>query len=496
MRLLRSPPVAVLYDRGVRATVLVVVLGLAACAGSVATVAGQDAPLDTDSPAAIDAPAGADAPPVRDAPPPTDVRPVVDAAPSPDAGAGPLFPLRRAPAGRSLVDASGRPFLLQGDAAWSLIVQLDDADLEEYLAARQAKGFNTLLVNLVEHHFADQPPKDAFGNAPFTTAGDFSTPNPAYFAHVDAVLERARAHGFLVLLAFAYLGYNGGNEGWYQELSAESAAVLRGYGAFLGARYHDQPNIVWVAGGDYNPPNKDIVRQLVDGIRSADTGHFITVHCSRGTGGLEYWAGETWIDLDTVYSGADAASPSAAAYARSALPFFLIEAYYEHENGVSPAALRGQSYGALLAGAMGQIYGNGPMWCFGPADCFNWTGPPAWKPELDSRGARDMAVLKSLFDSVPWPSFTPTTNLVTTGGSGAVASLGGGVALVYVPTSRAMTIDVSKMPGTTRALWVDPVSGARTAAGGPWAPTGTQGVPAPGQNAGGDGDWVLLLDSR
>jgi hypothetical protein len=52
-----------------------------------------------------------------------------------------------------------------------------------------------------------------------------------------------------------------------------------------------------------------------------------------------------------MYSGTDAAGPSAAAYMRSALPFFLIEAYYEHENGVSPAALRGESYGALLAGA-------------------------------------------------------------------------------------------------------------------------------------------------
>src|SRR5262249_4860922 len=214
------------------------------------------------------------------------------------------------------------------------------ADLETYLAARAAKGFNAVLVNLIEHKFAAQPPRDAFGNAPFTTAGDFSTPNPAYFAHVDRVLERAEAHGFVVLLAFAYLGFNGGDQGWYQELSAQNAATLRCYGQYLGARYRDRGNIIWVAGGDYNPPNKDIVRQMVAGIRDRDGVHLMTAHCAPETAALEYWAGEAWIDLDTVYTYISVPAASAAAYARSDAPFFLIESTYENEHGVTAARLR------------------------------------------------------------------------------------------------------------------------------------------------------------
>ncbi len=459
-------------------------LALAACsAGTIAPPA--DAPLAGDGPAVT-----------------ADAAPPADAAPGGDAAPGPVFPLRRAPVGRTLVDASGRPFLLQGDAAWSLIVQLDDADLETYLAARQAKGFNALLVNAIEHKFSAQPPRDAFGNAPFTTAGDFSTPNPAYFAHVDRVLQRAEAHGFVVLLAFAYLGYNGGDEGWYQELAAQTAASLRGYGQFLGARYRDQPNVIWVAGGDYNPPNKDIVRQMVAGIRDQDTGHLMTAHCAPESAALEYWAGETWIDLDTVYTYGSVPAASAAAYARGDAPFFLIESTYENEHGVAAARVREQAYAAVLAGGMGQVFGNAPMWCFGPPDCFNPVGPPAWQAQLDSQGSRDMAVLRLLFDSVPWSTFSPAPALVTGGaGSGVdqtVASVSGDgrVALVYVPSGRTVTLDLSQLSATLAASWVDPVTGARSAAGGPWAPSGARSLTTPATNAGGDDDWVLLLDAR
>ena len=45
------------------------------------------------------------------------------------AGEGAIFPLHVARGKRYLVDATGAPFLLNGDTAWSLIVQLKDDDL-------------------------------------------------------------------------------------------------------------------------------------------------------------------------------------------------------------------------------------------------------------------------------------------------------------------------------------------------------------------------------
>ena len=64
------------------------------------------------------------------------------------------FPLSVGPGERYLVDAAGRPFLIHGDTAWSLIAQLTREDVELYLDDRRARGFNTILVNLIESRFA------------------------------------------------------------------------------------------------------------------------------------------------------------------------------------------------------------------------------------------------------------------------------------------------------------------------------------------------------
>ena len=79
--------------------------------------------------------------------------------------------------------------------------------------------------------------------------GDFTTPNEAYFEHADWVLRRAGELGFVVLLTPAYLGYEGGGEGWYRDMAAAGADHLRSYGRFLGKRYRSFKNIIWVQAG-------------------------------------------------------------------------------------------------------------------------------------------------------------------------------------------------------------------------------------------------------
>jgi len=126
-----------------------------------------------------------------------------------------VFPLRVEPGKRYLVDAAGKPFLLQGDAGWELITRLTREEVSRYLDDRRAKGFNAVIVRLIDHDFVPSPPNNAYGHAPFTVPGDFGTPNEIYFAHADWVLGKAAEKGFLVLLAPAYTGYHGGREGWY-----------------------------------------------------------------------------------------------------------------------------------------------------------------------------------------------------------------------------------------------------------------------------------------
>ena len=80
-----------------------------------------------------------------------------------------------------------KPVFITGEAAWSVIAQPSDADAEIYLADRAARGFNAIIVNLIEHQYADHAPADRHGDAPFS-GPVFSTPNEAYFAHADQVI--------------------------------------------------------------------------------------------------------------------------------------------------------------------------------------------------------------------------------------------------------------------------------------------------------------------
>src|SRR5262249_30264928 len=137
---------------------------LATAAGLLAACSGSNSGVGSDG----------GAPPGFDAPPPKG-----------------LFPLGVSADGGSLVTADGRPFLLHGEAAWSLIVQLTTADAMRYLADRHGRGVDAIIVNLIEHLYSDHPPSNAAGDAPFTSPGDFSTPNEAYFMHADQVIDLA-----------------------------------------------------------------------------------------------------------------------------------------------------------------------------------------------------------------------------------------------------------------------------------------------------------------
>jgi len=162
-------------------------------------------------------------------------------------------PLRVGADHRHLVDRRGVPFLLQGDAAWSLIANATREDADGYLRNRRAKGFNAVLVNLIEHKFARNAPRNAYGDAPFPDPSDLAVPNDKYFEHADWVVRRAGEDGIVVLLAPAYLGYPGLDEGFYDEVMAAGPEKCLAYGRYLGRRYAGFDNIIWVMGGDRDP---------------------------------------------------------------------------------------------------------------------------------------------------------------------------------------------------------------------------------------------------
>jgi hypothetical protein len=407
------------------------------------------------------------------------------------------------------VDASGDPFLLHIDTAWSLIADLSKADAEIYLENRRRKGFNAVIVNLLERQYSSNAVPDfrnAERNPPFVPTDDYSKPNETYFAHADYVIKLAASKGIVVLLAPSYLGYQGGPDGWYATMQA-NASTLRDYGRYLGQRMSSNPNIIWMHGGDFNPVgDKQLVRDIALGIRDFDAQSLHTAHCAPETSALEFWASESWLQLNNVYTYNDIPGKAQAAYA-GAMPFFLLESRYENEPAPPTAAvqLRIQAYQALLSGAMGQAFGNHPIWHFDGPGVYPNPSPSNWEAWLDSAGAQQMAHVRALFVARSWqrlvPDFAHALLTGDLGGSGfdrAVAARAndGSFAFAYAPSARTLSINMSLFPANVSARWFDPAAGTfAPIAGSPFPNSGSRNFPTPGNNAAGDSDWVLVLES-
>ena len=412
---------------------------------------------------------------------------------------------------RYLVDGKGDPFLVVGDSPWSLIAQLDDDDIESYLRDRQNKGFNSIIVNLIEHKFCATPPRTRSGLAPFTKPGDFSTADPAYFDFAHRVIERAGEHGMFVWLAPAYLGYGGGDEGFFREIKAGGREKLRAYGRFVGRRFKDLPNIVWMLGGDYTPEKADqwTVTELAAAIREQDPTHLMTAHHSPESSAVAAFGEQEWLDVNTVYGYEKTLyRPMQAQYRRQPVrPFVLLETTYEGEHDSTPDQIRRQAYWAMLSGACGQFFGNNPIWHFDGPGLF--PAKMTWQQALNATGSRDIGLLRALFADLPWHHLVPEDNhTIVVGGYGTdtataltARSANGRLSVSYIPSTgtegRLLTVALGVFPERVTARWYNPTNGKVVdVAGSPFMNRETRRFHTPGDNGTGADDWVLILDAR
>lgn len=401
-----------------------------------------------------------------------------------------------------LVDPSGAPVFINGDTAWSLMAQPTNAQVQAYLDDRKAKGYNVIIVSLIEAAFADNAPANALGDRPFTGA-PFATPNEAYFARADWIIEQAAARGITLLLAPAYVGYDCGWEGWCAQLQSASLSTMRGYGRFLGNRYKDHPNIVWLIGGDTNPFAHNVdekLAEMVAGIKEFDPDHLMTAHTGPETSAQEIWGSPPWLDLNTIYTYSERTyEKTASEYRRAnALPLFLLETAYENEHGSTPLSLRATAYHSVLWGArLGHFFGNCPIWPFGASTAANFCRSTNWIAELDSAGSTTVAYIGDLMRSRRhWLMRPDHANAVMTQGHGSgstravtARAADGSSVIAYLPTRRQVTIDMTKVSGSNAQVWWwNPRTNSATNVG-TFPTTGSQAFTPPDTN-----DWVLVID--
>jgi hypothetical protein len=388
------------------------------------------------------------------------------------------------------------------------MVKLSEADAELYFSNRVAHGFNALWINLLCRPGTggrkDGATFDEIG--PFTTADDLSTPNEAYFARCDRMISLAQEHGLLVILDPAETIDH------LKILVTNGPEKCRAFGRYLGNRYKKFSNILWMSGNDFqgwrDAKNDEAALAVAEGIRDADPAHPQTVELNyEVSGSLDDPKWEPLISATCAYTYYPTYAEVLKEYNRTNfLPVIMIESDYEFERHATAAILRREEYWSILGGAAGQVYGSGPIWPF--AD--------NWKTVLDSTGSVQMAWVKAVFEPRAWFDLVPdqqhklviagygtfdadsnegnhytmTSDYVTAG-----RTPDGRLAMAYLPSLRVTKVDLSQMSAPVVARWYDPSRGSFIPIeGSPLPNTGQREFSPPGNNADGDGDWLLVLE--
>ena len=427
-----------------------------------------------------------------------------------------LLPLKASSNQHYLVDQKGTPFLIMGDAPQSLVGNLGSSDMTTYLADRERLGFNSLWVNLLcaSYTACNSNGTTYDGVAPFTSGSspsnyDLSTPNSAYFSRVDAMLNLAATYNQVVFLDPIETG------GWLVTLENNGSTKAYNYGVYIGNRYKNFANIVWLDGNDFqswssSSNDNNLVRQVMAGIASVDSNHLQTIELNYNSSySNQDSALSPLVTLDSAYTYYETYDMVLQSYNSSpTIPTYLVEANYEFENNTGalpapagPYVLREEAYWTLLSGGAGQLYGSH----------YTWTFTGGWQSNLDSPGALEIQYINQLFGSVPWWNMVPdATHQVVTAGYGTYNgsnenlttatycttswTTSGKVALTYCPNATTLTVNLAEFSGPVTAQWYDPSKGTYTTIiGSPFANSGTHDFATPGTNHDGNPDWVLVL---
>jgi hypothetical protein len=426
----------------------------------------------------------------------------------------PSFPLKKSANNRYLTTQNGTRFLLIGDSAWMAVSQATNADIDTYLADRQAKGFNTILTQTIDSYYANNAPNNIDGVAPFMVPNNFRTSNPAYYTRFDYLLDRAALRGMVVITYPIYMGYNCGPQGWASQMTASSTADLQTYGTWLGNRYKNKPNIIWVLGGDANPPACALSAKLdafARALVAADPNHLVTEHNYRNEA-VTPWLPNvpSWLNLNSTYGPSPVTfTQGQTAYNRTPTrPFFMVESWYENTHSLTRKEVRAEAYWALLSGHCGYVFGNCPLFGFGATVVNGYCSQvnSDWHQHLNSTGAQDVTRIKNLFTSVAWqtlvPDFAHTTVTAGYGTGTTTVTTGrasdGSFVMSYLPSLNKVTVNMTRLTGSSVvARWYDPSNGVyTTVAGSPFPNIGSRVFTPTGNNSSGASDWILLLQRR
>ena len=417
---------------------------------------------------------------------------------------------------RHLETADGERFYLIGDTAWELFHALDREEAAYYLRTRQAQGFNMIqAVVLAELDGLEKP--NAYGRRPLlkNASGNWdpSLPDSAgeygYFDHAEYIVSLAERLGLYIGMLPTWGDKYNTLWGVGPEVFTEENAFL--YGRWLGERFSQHNNILWILGGDRPLDTEEhhrIINVMAHGLHAGDGGKFpMTFHPCGAHSSSQYVHGRDWLDFHMMQSGHGQPSPwcfdmMAADYGKADfVPVMDGEPCYEDhpinfqsEKGYYDAYdVRRAALWNLFGGACGNTYGHHAVWQMRrepDAYC-----PNTWRTALHRPGAMWIRLYRDFIRENDLTGFVPVYDIVennTHDCSYTAGMVSDRSAYLYIPCGIPVRLNRNVLPFKPfKAVLWEPTTGQYVQYGVQLTEDGLLSVP--GRASGRGMDMVVIL---
>ena len=393
---------------------------------------------------------------------------------------------------RYLQFENGSPFFWLGDTGWLVPQHLDRSEVEYYFNKCRRAGYNMVQIQVMDA----VPSYNIYGQQSLSYGWDFTKADPegeySYWDHLDYIVRKAEQNGIYIGMVAIW-----GSQVQSGNINAEQA---KAYGKFLAERYKNNPNIIWIMGGDIQGDiHPEVWNALATSIKSIDNKHLMTFHPRGRYTSAKWWSKASWMDFHTFQSGhrkygqrmgnkeypiPDSTEEDNWMYVDSTWAYKPIKpvlddepSYEDIPKGLHDANearwqdydVRRYAYWSVFAGSCGHTYGHNVIMQMlkpGYPTGYGSDGTvKAWYQGLEDPGYNQMQYLSDLMLSFPYFDRNPDQSIIV-GKNGLkydrlIATRGKDYLMVYNYNSNVMKIDLRKISGKKKLLWwFNPSDGA------------------------------------
>ena len=381
---------------------------------------------------------------------------------------------------RYLIHENGTPFFWLGNTAWLISERLTRDEVEYYLVNEHRAGYNVEQIQVINsiptfNIYGQQANDASFDMWKFSKKDQYG-----YWEHLDFIVDFAASQGIYIAMDCV----------WGSQITKMDIKKAEKYGQFLGERYKDKPNIIWMIGGDVlGDKGTASWDALAKAIRKADPNHVMTFHPRGRTTSSRWFADRDWMDFHMFQSGhrrygqrngdgdytiKDNTEEDNWRYVdltwngNPQKPVIDGEPSYEDipqglHDFTAPRWMdydvRRYAYWAVFAGCFGHTYGhNSIMQFIKPGLLASFGAEKPWWDAMKDPGYNQMKYLKWLILAFPFEERIADQSVIA-GQNGErydrnIATRGNDYLLVYNYSGKPMQVDLSKISGAKKNVWV------------------------------------------